>query len=222
MPQKLSVKVPGPDGSRIPPTGWSCFLFDVPEASGIRRAFTGRNIGLLRQQVERALTKAGLDPSTAVERIHSHTANRLVSQKHADWVEGLVVRKRKLSEHWKGTKAYATVIALESQGRSILTLPAEAERRASICASGAPKGKPCPMNVLAAPGTAIEEAENKAIAAKVGDRVTEYDDLVGTCNACSCKISTIVHLMPEVLGLTENDMQSHPAFCWKHQLKKSS
>ena len=47
------------------------------------------------------------------QRIMDHTANRLKSSGHADWVVGDVV-KRSLSQHWKGTLAYGKVTALEA------------------------------------------------------------------------------------------------------------
>lgn len=222
MAQQLTVKQPGPGGVKVPPGGWSVFVPEIPADSGKKRVFVHKALHLFIPLVRKTLEANGLDPSSAEKRIHQHTAARLYREGHREWIAGLVDRKRTLAEHWKGTKAFARVKAREALGRSILTTQAEAERRAGICASGAGGGKPCPMNVFTNE-TAIDAAENEAMAAMVNGRATSMDDLLGTCNACSCRLTTIVHCMPDILmvdEMTQADLAKHPKLCWKHQLRK--
>jgi hypothetical protein len=220
MAQNLTVKSPGPDGAKTPPGGWSVFIPEIPAEQ--KRVFTHKFLHLLKPLVEKAIKKAGLKITDVDARIQRHTAHRLVREGHNEWVNGLVRRKRALAEHFKGTLAYATVVAREKAGRPVLTLQADAERRAATCAGGAPGGKPCEMNILTEGESKVEQAEEAAIAAKVDDRTTNYDDLVGKCDACSCQLRTIVHLMPDIvtLGLTEKEWKKHPSYCWKHQFRK--
>jgi hypothetical protein len=219
---QITIANPDSNGSNTPPGGWSCLVHDIPE--GEKRAWQSTSYANIKKWVESALVKHGLDPATAEERILATTVLRLKREGHGDWIQGIQRRKRTLAEHWRGTKAYATVLAREAKGQAILTLPKEAERRAGICAGGAPGGAPCPQNKLVSK-SAAEKAEDAVIAAKVEGRTTAFDDLLGTCNACSCELKTIVHVMPPILGLesmSTEEWNKHPSFCWKRQLLKKS
>lgn len=207
-------------GQKDPPTGWSCFLPELPQEG--KRVFTRQsNFGLLKSHIEKQLEKHGFDSSNAAERIHRHTAQRLLREGHTEWVSG-ERRKRTFTERWKGAKAAALVAAREALGKPILTIQKDAEERALVCASGGTNGGPCPMNLLTTGESILEVAEEAAMSAMVDDRTTEMDSLIGKCGACSCNLSTIVHLNPEVVTfeMSAADWDKHPKICWKHKLRK--
>jgi hypothetical protein len=210
--QNLSVKLL--NGQKSPPGGWTCFLPEVP--TGGKRLYQSDKLNLVKVWVEKAIAKAGGDPDTAEARIREHTASRLYREGKHEWVDGLAPRrKRKLSEHWAGTLAFAEVQRREAMGMPVFTVQSEAERRAAICAA-------CPLNTATAKGSAIEEAEDAAMRDMVEGRGTSKDDKLGRCGACSCQIRTIVHLVNGVLfaGAGADYLKTHPSNCWKHALRR--
>ena len=116
---------------------------------------------------------------------------------------------RSLAQHWKGTKAFAKVVALEAAGKPVLVPQSEAERRATICA-GCEKNQQVQRNPL-------ERAEDNIMLKMAGGRTTPHDDKLGTCTACSCYLKTLVHCVPKII--LPIDSTKHPKHCWKHHLK---
>lgn len=121
---------------------------------------------------------------------------------------------RSFSQLWKGTLAYATILLREKSGRSIFTTQTEAERRAAICVT-------CPKNEQVDKGK-IDKAEDELVAKRLEGRTTPVDAKLHTCTACTCQITTIVHMMPDILlaGARAKFFRDHPAHCWKHQFIK--
>jgi hypothetical protein len=219
----LKVKAIGPDGKKTPPGGFTCYLPQVTKLYGPSQQFH-----LIRGWVRKALTKInGVDPGLEIveKMIHEHTANRLKREGNGDWVEGeattKVRRKRTWAERWDGTLAFLKVKELEKKGLSPLTIPKEAERRAKICTSGGKLGMPCPKNIPTEGENALEKAEEEKMAEMVDGRTTSLDTELGKCDACSCQLRTIVHLVPDVL-LIGMEPKKYPDFCWKLKLRPSN
>ncbi len=218
----LKVKAIGPGGKKTPPGGFTCYL---PQT---KKLYTSQQFQLIRGWVRSALKKLNdVEPDLAVveKMIHEHTANRLKRDGHEDWVEGeatvAVRRKRTWAERWSGTMAALKVKELEKKGLSPLTIPKEAERRAVICTSGGKLGTKCPKNILTEGENILERAEEEKMADMVDGRTTSLDTELGKCDACSCQLRTIVHLVPDVL-LVGMEPKKYPAFCWKLKLKPSN
>lgn len=129
-----------------------------------------------------------------------------------------MIRHRTLAEHWSGTKAFAVIASIEAAGGEILVAPEEAEERASICITG-DNGNQCPQNIKVTDERLVDRVQNEIMASQVDGHTTSHDDELGTCNACSCRLKTIVHLKSVILkhGMTESSAKQHPAFCWKHK-----
>lgn len=128
-----------------------------------------------------------------------------------------MIRRRTLAEHWAGTKAFAVIKGMEAVGGEILVPVEEAERRAGICVAG-DSGSRCPQNIEVNGESLIDGLQNDLMAKQVDGHTTSQDSNLGTCNACSCRLRTIVHLKAAVLkpGMSEVSTNKHPAFCWKH------
>lgn len=90
---------------------------------------------------------------------------------------------------------------------------AEAARRASVCASGAPGGKPCPLNHthMCTTCNGLRETFKRLVA----NRTTPYDSKLGVCGACGCGLTAKVHIAKEQLPPMPADSISElPAYCW--------
>lgn len=93
----------------------------------------------------------------------------------------------------------------------------EAERRASICLSGA-SGRPCPYNQHI-DGCLGCKGAGKAIEAIVGKKSTSQDKNLHVCTACGCALKIKVHLPLEVVHVDESKL---PSFCWQVHRKTKS
>lgn len=212
----MSIEIINPDGSgkNNPPDGWYCFAPEIPE--GQKREWRGTAKAQVARFVRIALGKVGMNISEdeSLNRVTKATALKLLRSGKSDWVRGVDMRPRSLAEHWKGTLAYGNIVAMERQGRSVLTTLNEAIRRASICAG-------CEKNeVVKKP--ALERAEDEVMSRKVSGRFTPYDTALGTCTACSCECRIIVHCANDALmlgNMTQKEWDKHPVHCWKRQLK---
>lgn len=215
---QYTVISPGPNGQKTPPGGWSVFIPEIPADQ--KRVFTHKMKHLLTNIVTVAMRKAGVSIPNLEERIHRHTATRLLREGHDEWVSGVQHRKRTIAEHWRGTQAFLRVKAREAAGKPVLTTQAEAERRAAVCAAG-DGGLPCDKNVLNK-SSKLEKIEDEKMAGMVSGRTTEHDGMLGTCSVCSCRLQTIVHCLPDVLlidKVTPAEWKKYPAFCWKRELQ---
>lgn len=131
----------------------------------------------------------------------------LLSPEHCEHSEGTTwVNTRFGMEDVKnGMKAFAKFLA---GGLNFVT-PAEAERRAYICAG-------CPLNVQAEGcGTCVKIAS--LITGEVAKRTTPYDGQLKTCAICKCINAVAVHFPMDAIAAATTPVQEEafPDWCWK-------
>lgn len=126
---------------------------------------------------------------------------------------GIAVKPRegrlKLAEVLRGTRV---LLAFKLAG-SPLVDPAEAERRAKICAS-------CAWNVeFSKPCGGACGGLREMVSAIVGGRKTSVDDRLRSCAVCGCEARAHVHLPLLILakGVTDAQREQFDAIenCWK-------
>lgn len=86
----------------------------------------------------------------------------------------------------------------------------EAERRASICLTGA-QGRPCPNNQYV-DGCLGCKGAAKVIQAITGNKTTSKDSQLHACTACGCLLKIKIHLPLDTIHVDESRL---PSFCWQ-------
>lgn len=119
------------------------------------------------------------------------------------------------TDFWKGTQAYALLLARKASAKPIFTTQSEAERRASVCVA-------CPEHIdaehaaLQEKGWAEDWAKGK-FRKQIQGRQTSLDPKLGKCGVCKCESRTLAHLHKEIIEL--GGTEGHPKTCWKHNMR---
>lgn len=120
------------------------------------------------------------------------------------------------TDYWKGTQAYALLVARKAAGQPIFTTQSEAERRASACIG-------CPMHIDAEHSDIqekgwLEQWAKGKFRKQIQGRVTSHDATLGKCGVCECECRTLAHIHRDVIK-AQGDFSDHPANCWKHNMR---
>ena len=97
-----------------------------------------------------------------------------------------------------------------------LESPAEANRRAHICATSGTGGSPCPFNGPIE-GCEVCKTVLRKVAEYVGTKTVDECNLLHGCQVCGCELKVAVwaNLRAQQEATDEPTNARFPSFCWK-------